>query len=58
MPALKAFGGEIGQVEAISRVNTALDSFEAVAARHAGDRERLSGLAKRLIAMGLRQGHW
>jgi hypothetical protein len=24
----------------------------------AGDRERLSGLAKRLIAMGLRQGHW
>lgn len=39
--ALKAFGGEIGQVEAISRVNSALDSFEQVAARHAGDRERL-----------------
>jgi hypothetical protein len=39
--ALKAFAGEIGQVEAIARVNSALEAFEAVATRHAGDRERL-----------------
>ena len=39
--ALKAFANEIGQVEAIARVGTALDAFEATAVRHAGDRERL-----------------
>ena len=39
--ALKAFTNELGPVVAITRVGTALDAFEAVAARHAGDRERL-----------------
>jgi len=39
--ALKAFTNEIGPVDAVARVAAALDAFEAAAARHAGDRERL-----------------
>ncbi len=39
--ALKAFAGEVRDAGVITRVGDALESFEATAARHAGDRERL-----------------